>query len=390
MKFTWKKTIAIVLSAMMLLGVLAGCGTTSGGDASSDNQNSAVNDSENNMIADDAGEENVQPEGVVVSTAYGDVEVPYAPERICVLDLNTMDIVDALGLGDQVVVLQWHKHYPEYLEAYYNSETIISLSGGNNNHGQSTETTETEEETDPYEMYYGIDADIIIGTTDKITEELYAILSQIAPTVALETVSGQYTEMSANARTIASIWGLTDELENTLAVYDEIYVNLCDVLSGKSYVIANGNTEHSTIQITVSNQKGNTENSTTQTSGKNKDNTAGARAFLEQFGMKNAVENVAEDAYSDAVTAAAEAGTSDEEIAAMVIAAINAAAPDAVLVYNHSYSSLEAIQAEGYDILGLDDLTCGYCFISKELGYTSGGLTAIMTSMDKLADMFLG
>lgn len=375
MKFTWKKMIAIVLSAMMLLGALAGCGTTSGGDASSENQNSAGNDSASNIIADDAGEENVLPESVVVSTAYGDVEVPYAPERICVLDLNTMDIVDALGLGDQVVILQWHKHYPEYLEAYYNSETIISLTSGSNNHGQSSETTESEEETDPYEIYYGIDADIIIGTTDKITEELYAILSQIAPTVALDTVSGQYTEMSANARTISSIWGLTDELESTLTVYDEIYANLCDVLSGKSYVIANGNTEHSTIQIAVNTKK---------------DNTAGARAFLEQFGMINAVENVAEDASSDAVTVAAEAGTSDEEIAAMVIAAINAAAPDAVLVYNHGYSSLETIQADGYDILGLDDLTCGYCFVSKELGYTSGGLTAIMTSMDKLADMFLG
>lgn len=145
---------------------------------------------------------------ITVNTAYGEVKVPSAPTRVCVLDLSVMDILDTLGLGENVVVLQWHKHYPAYLEEYYNSETIISLTGNNNGHGGSTEVT--DEDADPYEMYYGIDADLIIGTTEKIDEDLYAILSQIAPTVvltpALEASENLYDAVCENAETIASIW----------------------------------------------------------------------------------------------------------------------------------------------------------------------------------------
>ena len=34
---------------------------------------------------------------------YGEVEVPYDPQRIAVLDMAALDILDALGLGDRVV-----------------------------------------------------------------------------------------------------------------------------------------------------------------------------------------------------------------------------------------------------------------------------------------------
>ena len=34
---------------------------------------------------------------------YGEVEVPYDPQRIAVLDMAALDIIDALGLGDRIV-----------------------------------------------------------------------------------------------------------------------------------------------------------------------------------------------------------------------------------------------------------------------------------------------
>lgn len=236
--------MALLLSTMMLAGIMAGCGATNA--ASTGTANDEVAADTGSDVNDDAGSgavtENAAdaetPSVITVSTAYGDVEVPYAPERICVLDLSTMDIVDSLGLGEKVVCLGWHKHYPSYLEEYYVSETIISLTTSRNSgKGQTQETVSTEEATDPYEIYYGIDADLIIGTTEKIDADLYAVLSQIAPTVALEPVlesDNIYLGMRENAAAVASIWGMDEEFETKMEAYDEMYTQLCETVKDKT------------------------------------------------------------------------------------------------------------------------------------------------------------
>lgn len=385
-----KKTLAILLSSMMLAGTMAGYGSAS-----------TVRAAE----ATDA---------VTVNTAYGEVEVPYAPERICVLDLSVMDTIDALGLGDNVVVLQWHKHYPSYLETYYNSETIISLASSSNGHSGSDSAE--DENADPYEMYYSIDADLIIGTTEKITEDLYEILCQIAPTVALtpaaEASEDLYTAVRNNTETIASIWGMEDAFEGLITPYDEIYTQLCEEVNGKSFVMASGNTELGLIQMGSTGKTGNSTSATEQSadtektadkeknteasdsaksSGNNKkDNTQNAVAFLTELGMTNRSEEVSQEASAEAITAAIEAGADTAEEAALVIDAINAVEPDSVFIFNYSYGSLEELQADGFDLAGLDDLVCPAGFISIELTYTSGGLTAVTSMLDLMSGMFLG
>lgn len=381
-----KKVLAAVLSAAMIMGIPAGT-----------------------CLAEEQSAETAG--AVMVNTVYGDVEVPYAPERICVLDLSVMDIVDALGLGDQVVVLQWHKHYPDYLESYYNSETILSLTNGNNGHGGSAAEEDTD--ADPYEMYYSIDADIIIGTTEKITEDLYAVLSQIAPTVvldqALESSEPIYETVRENAETVASIWGMEAELEEKLASYDEVYAQLCEAVNGKTYIMANGNTDLGLIQIGAGNYYQNqSTNSSEQgekadgsekkeisekadASGKSKkkNNTANISAFLTQLGMQDCSAEVAASASAEEIAAAVEAGTSKEDAAAASVEAMNAVNPDAVFVLNYSYGSLEKIQEAGFDLVGLDGFTCPVGFVSIELSYTSGGLTAVTSMLDQMAELFL-
>ena len=373
----FKKVLAAMLSVMMIVGAGTVCCYAEDG-------------------AETIGTETA--DSVVVNTVYGEVEVPYAPERICVLDLSMMDIIDAIGLGDKVVVLQWHKHYPSYLEEYYNSETIISLTNGNNGHGGAAETAE-DENADPYEMYYSIDADIIIGTTEKITEDLYAVLSQIAPTVvldpAMESSENLYLAVRENAETIASIWGLESELETELTSYDDIYAQLADAVNGKSYVMTNGNTDLGLLQIGSDRNyydtaKTEENKDTANASGnKKKDNTANICAFLDQFGMTNVSKEVSEDASAENISAAVEAGTSNEEAAALAVEAINAVNPDSVFVFNYSYSNLDEIQEAGFDIAGLDELACPTGFVSIELSYTSGGLTAVTTMLDLMSEMFL-
>lgn len=373
-----KKILAVLLSAFMIAGTAIGCGSEEGADSGKENNAGVSSENQNGKEGEEA------PTEVTVSTVYGDVTVPYSPERICVLDLSTMDIVDALDLADQVVCLQWHKHYPSYLEEYYNSETIISITSGNGNHGGFSESTETEEETDPYEAYYGIDADIIIGTTEKITEDLYAVLSQIAPTVVLETASTSenlYAAVLGNAATIASIWGKDETFESMIAPYDEIYQNLCSEVNGKSFVMTTGNTDLSSIvpSFTV----------TGESSGKKKNNTANMINFLTQMGMVNITDDVSADLTSDALTAEVEAGTSVEDVANTVINEINTVEPTAVFIFNYSYNNLEEIRDAEFDLLGLDDLLCPYFFTSVEMTYATGGLTAVTGILSQMAEGLL-
>lgn len=397
-----RKMVTLLLGSMILAGVMTGCGSKNTGDVNiSDMSN--VSTSED---ASDAKDESL--DSLTVSTAYGDVEVPYAPQRICVLDLSTMDDIHALGLGDKVVCLQWAKHYPTYLEEYYNSESIISLTSSNNNN--SSQSSETEE-TDPYEIYYGIDADLIIGTTERITKDLYEVLSQIAPTVALptalESTENLYVGMCENAKVIASIWGMDSELEEMLTPYDELYTQICEAVNGKTFVMTTGNTDLSTIQIGTSSRSGSSSQTTgasgekTQDAAKSentssysgksnkKKNTANISEFLGQLGMTEITESVSEDASAEMLAASAEAGTSKEDAANTVISAIHAVNPDAVFVYNYGYSNLEEIHEDGLDLLYLENLECPTCFVSIELTYTSGGLEAVTTTMDQIAEALL-
>lgn len=376
-----KKLLALLLALCMVFS-LAACG----GEAAADNKETAANTEAHDHDHDHDHEEET-PSTVTVETVYGPVEVPYAPERICVLDLSTMDTIDALGLGENVAILSWHKHYPAHLEGYYTSETIISLqTARNNNKGNSAEATNpTEETTDPNEVYYGIDADLIIGTNEKITEELYAILSQIAPTVtlepALECADGIYAGMRANAVTVASIWGLDVQLEEL----DAQYAALCAAMEGKTFVMASGDTELSSLKVA------NAENAESgMAEGKNKkSNTVNAVQLLEEMGMVEVTTQVPQDVTSEAIAAAVEAGTSNEDAAKMVIDGINSIAPDVVVIWNHSYVDLEDVRANGFDLLGVEDLTGGTCYISKGIGYAAGGLTSVTQVLNELADIFL-
>lgn len=383
-----KKLLAMMLSTSLIAGLMTGCGS-SGADSNSNTASTSASVAESEVQT---------PEKITVSTVYGDVEVPYAPERICVLDLSTMDIVDALGLGENVVCLQWAKHYPDYLDSYYNSETIISLTSSNNNKG-SKANTETEEETDPYEIYYGIDADVIIGTTERIDEDMYTVLSQIAPTVALPTAleseENIYAGMRANAEVIASIWGLDETFETMIAQYDTLYAQIQDAVNGKSFVMANGNTDLSLIQIGTAGKSGGSSQNNSGTSEKSysysgksnkKKNTANISTFLTQLGMTELTDNVSEEASVEKVTAAVEAGTSHEDAAKTTVDAINAVNPDAVFIFNYEYGNLDELQEAGYDLLNLDNLVCPTCFVSIELSYTSGGFNAVTSTMDQIAD----
>ena len=99
------KLISTILALTFVLS-LAACGSTAD---STTPQTSAptqsVSDPETSASTDAPAE--AAPEAVTITTLNGsmeavELEVPYDPERVAILDMASLDILDALGVGDRV------------------------------------------------------------------------------------------------------------------------------------------------------------------------------------------------------------------------------------------------------------------------------------------------
>ena len=131
-----KKILSLALAAVMALGLMA-CGSQSSGSAggnasgsASASQSGAPSSSADASTSSDAGASGESaPETVTITTLDGsgqeiELEVPYNPQRIAILDMACLDILDALGVGDRVVGTA--STSLEYLQSYIN-DSISNL-----------------------------------------------------------------------------------------------------------------------------------------------------------------------------------------------------------------------------------------------------------------------
>lgn len=205
-----------MLSAAMVFS-LAACGSTSGGSSSDSGQ------AEDSRSAEDSSDE--KPETITIQSrnAEGeltDVEVPYDPERIAILDMACLDILDNLGVGDRVVGSA--STSLDYLQDYVTNEEIVNLG--------------TIKEAD-MEAVMECEPDIIfIG--GRLSSS-YDALNEIAPVVYLATDSeaGVVESVRTNASTIASIFGLEDKVDELMADFDSRIEALSQFAEGKSAII---------------------------------------------------------------------------------------------------------------------------------------------------------
>lgn len=133
-----------------------------------------------------------------------DIEVPYDPERIAILDMASLDILDSIGVGDRVVGMA--DTSLEYLQDYAGNDQIANLG--------------TIKEAD-LEAVMACEPDVIfIG---ERLSSVYDDLSEIAPVVYLATDSekGVVESVRDNATTIASMFGLEGEVEGLMADFDD-------------------------------------------------------------------------------------------------------------------------------------------------------------------------
>lgn len=174
-------------------------------------------------------EAELKPEKITIQ-AYNankelsDIEVPYNPQRIAILDMPALDIVDALGMGDRIVGSA--KVTIDYLTEYNPDDsngTIMNLG-----------TVKTAD----LEKVAACEPDIIfIGGR---LSSVYADLESIAPVVylAVDYEKGIVESTKSNAQTIASIFGKEAEVDAMFTDFAPRIDALKQVLYEKEVLLA--------------------------------------------------------------------------------------------------------------------------------------------------------
>lgn len=204
-----KKFVSILLASMLVFS-LAGC-SSSGNNADSGSEAEVEQESKQETITvtclDGAGEET-------------EVEVPYDPQRVAVVDMASLDILDNLGLGDRVVGSSTTAL--DYLQDYVNNDEIENLG--------------TIKEAD-MEAVMACEPEIIF-MSGRMSES-YDALCEIAPVVRLTTDVnlGLVESVRKNATTIASIFGLEDKVDATMADFAERIEAINAVSEGKTALV---------------------------------------------------------------------------------------------------------------------------------------------------------
>ncbi len=217
MKKISRRSFLTAMAAVSAAGVLTACG------ASSSTASSVV--SSVAASSETAASSEAAPESVTIKAFNGakelvDVEVPFDPQRIAILDLASLDILDELGVGDRVVGTA--STSLDYLQSYVTDDSIANL--GN------------IKEAD-MEAVMACEPDIIFigGRLSKS----YDALCEIAPVVFLSTDAekGVVESTRENAMTIASIFGLEDQVESLMADFDSRIDALKAFAEGKTAIV---------------------------------------------------------------------------------------------------------------------------------------------------------
>ena len=214
-----KKLTAIILGLTMALSLVA-CGSTE-------------------IIASaERKPETVTIQALNANKEMTDIEVPFDPQRIAILDMPALDIVDALGLGDRIVGSA--QVTIEYLTDYNpdDSDGAIMKLG----------TVKTAD----LEKVAACEPDIIfIGGR---LSSIYAELEAIAPVVylAVDYEKGIVESTRQNAKTIASIFGLEERVDAMFDGFQPRIDALNAVLNGHDILLAMYNNNAMSIMDTRS------------------------------------------------------------------------------------------------------------------------------------------
>ena len=214
-----KKGISLALALALALGLTA-CSTGGDDTRSTGSPSPAVESPAASTEAPSA------PETVTITSLNADkeaveLEVPYDPQRIAILDMASLDILDALSVAGGRVVGSADTSL-DYLQSYVTDENVANLG-----------TIKTAD----LEAVMAAQPDVIfIG--GRLAKS-YDALSEIAPVVYLATDSelGVVESVRKNAATIASLFGLEDQVEELMAGFDSRIQALAEGAAGHTAIV---------------------------------------------------------------------------------------------------------------------------------------------------------
>lgn len=223
-----KKIIAVLLVVAVLLGVAAACSSSPADDSAT--TTTASNEAEKPST--------ITIKAMNANKELADIEVPYDPRRIAILDMPALDIIDSLGLGDRIVGSA--KVTIEYLTQYNPDDSDGKIA----NLG-SVKTADMEQVA-------ACEPDIIfIG--GRLSSS-YDALKEIAPVVYLgvDYEKGIVQSTTDNAKTIASIFGKEAEIDAKMAGFQTRIDALKTVIEGKNILLSMYNNNAMSIMDTES------------------------------------------------------------------------------------------------------------------------------------------
>ena len=208
-----KKICTLIMTFTMII-CMAACGNT----VTNDNAGNNVSD-----VSTETALETITIRALNANKEMVDVEVPYNPKRIAILDMPALDIVDALGVGDRVVGSA--KVAIKYLTDYNPDDSNGAI--------MNLGTVKTAD----LEKVAACEPDIIFigGRLSSVYEDLEAI----APVVhlAVDYEKGIVESTKSNAKTIASIFGKETEVDAMFTDFQPRIDTLNAVLNGKNVLL---------------------------------------------------------------------------------------------------------------------------------------------------------
>ena len=219
------KKLSVLIFSMLLAVSVAAC---SGTQTSSRTEETSAQNTQTEQTTEQETASEAAPSTITITSLDGngeeiELEVPYDPQRIAILDMAALDMLDNFGLGDRVVGSA--STSLDYLQQYVTDETVENLG--------------TIKEAD-LEAVMACEPDIIfIGGRLSAS---YDALSEIAPVVYLSTDSelGVVESVRKNAQTIASIFGVEEQVEQKMAAFAQgknAVIGMCT--SGSFNVLGN-------------------------------------------------------------------------------------------------------------------------------------------------------
>lgn len=212
-----KKLLSFALTTSIALSLMACSPNNTNSSGTTDAISSSTQSSSQSQS-------NATPTSITISSYNGNkeisqLEVPYDPQRIVILDMASLDILDALGVGNRVVGTA--STSLDYLQTYINEDIP---------------TVGTIKEAD-LEAVMACEPDVIfIG--GRLASS-YDALSEIAPVVYLSTDTevGVVESVRENATTIASMFGLEKKVDELMADFDARITALKEFAANKTAIV---------------------------------------------------------------------------------------------------------------------------------------------------------